>query len=99
MTMREDEISAMGNPFAWLRGAGALRYGTVFIIVPVWRKKGALAAALHACNMGEGATGCVFAAVGHAMLRKDREPFVGHAAPWYHSRVCCLGRKPRRLMR
>ena len=30
---------------------GALRYGTVFIIVPVWRKKGALAAALHACNM------------------------------------------------
>ena len=40
MTMREDEISAMGNPFAWLRRAGALRYGTVFIIVPVWRKKG-----------------------------------------------------------
>lgn len=30
---------------------------------------------------------------------KDREPFVGHAAPWYHNRVCCLGRKPRRLMR
>ena len=72
---------------------GALRYGTVFIIVPVWRKKGALAAALHVCNMGEGATGCVSAAVGHAVLHKDREPFVGRAALWYHSRVCCLGRK------
>lgn len=51
MTMREDEISAWETLSRDCGARGALRYGTVFIIVPVWRKKGALAAALHACNM------------------------------------------------
>ena len=60
MTMREDEISAMGNPFAWLRRAGALRYGTVFIIVPVWRQKGCAycgVTCLQHEHKGEGRTG------------------------------------------
>ena len=39
MTIREDEISAWETLSRDCGARGALRYGTVFIIVPVWRKK------------------------------------------------------------
>ena len=51
MTMREDEISAMGNPFAWLRRAGRSATVQCSSLYLSGAKKGSLAAALHVCNM------------------------------------------------
>ena len=59
MTIREDE-SRPWETLSRVGGARTLRYGTVFIIVPVWRKKGVArcgVTCLQHERKGEGRTG------------------------------------------